>query len=244
MLDSISSVGVIDKSVVILEALSKGPRSLSNLVEETGLARPTIHRLAVALESHGLVARDGEGRFRLGRRLILWGSGTGLAETLTAAASEVLAALSLKTGESAQLFIRDGSSRLCIAAFDRPTGLRDTVPVGAVLSLQAGSGAKALMAWSSEGGTKVSNAELALVRRRGWAESVAEREAGVASVSAPIFDGPGVVVAALGVSGPIDRFGASPGKRFGAAVREAARSMEASAGLGGAAQVGRQRVAG
>jgi len=233
MLDSISTVGVIDKSVAILEALSKGPRSLSDLVEETGLARPTIHRLAVALEAHGLVGRNGDGKFRLGRRLILWGSGTGLAETLIDAASEVLASLSLATGESAQLFIRDGSSRVCIAAFDRPTGLRDTVPVGAVLSLQAGSGAKALMAWASEGGSSTNTAELAQVRRRGWAESVAEREAGVASVSAPVFDGPGVVVAAVGVSGPIDRFGASPGKRFGSAVREAARKLEVAAGLKG-----------
>jgi len=233
MLDSISTVGVIDKSVAILEALSKGPRSLSDLVEETGLARPTIHRLAVALEAHGIVGRDGDGRFRLGRRLILWGSGTGLADTLVDAASDVLSALSLKTGESAQLFIRDGSSRVCIAAFDRPTGLRDTVPVGAVLSLQAGSGAKALMAWASEGGSSADTAELAQVRRRGWAESVAEREAGVASVSAPVFDGPGVVVAAVGVSGPIDRFGSSPGKRFGSAVREAARKLEVAAGLKG-----------
>lgn len=233
MLDSISTVGVIDKSVAILEALSKGPRSLLDLVEETGLARPTIHRLAVALESHGLVGRDGDGKFRLGRRLILWGSGTGLADTLVDAASDVLSALSLKTGESAQLFIRDGSSRVCIAAFDRPTGLRDTVPVGAVLSLQAGSGAKALMAWASEGGSSANTAELAQVRRRGWAESVAEREAGVASVSAPVFDGAGVVVAAVGVSGPIDRFGASPGRRFGSAVRKAARSLEVAAGLEG-----------
>lgn len=233
MLDSISTVGVIDKSVAILEALSKGPRSLLDLVEETGLARPTIHRLAVALESHGLVGRDGDGKFRLGRRLILWGSGTGLADTLVDAASDVLSALSLKTGESAQLFIRDGSSRVCIAAFDRPTGLRDTVPIGAVLSLQAGSGAKALMAWASEGGSSANTAELAQVRRRGWAESVAEREAGVASVSAPVFDGAGVVVAAVGVSGPIDRFGASPGRRFGSAVRKAARSLEVAAGLEG-----------
>lgn len=233
MLDSVRTVGVIDKSVAILEALSKGPRSLADLVDDTGLARPTLHRLAVALEGHGLVGRDGDGRFRLGRRLILWGSGTGLTETLVNAAQEVLEALSAATGESAQLFVRDGSSRVCIAAFDRPTGLRDTVPVGAVLSLQAGSGAKALLAWSEESLKGATSAELALVRRRGWAESVAEREAGVASVSAPVFDGPGVVVAAVGVSGPIDRFGASPGKRFGSAVRKAARSLEAAAGLEG-----------
>ena len=52
------------------------------------------------------------------------------------------------------------------------------------------------------------------MRRRGWAASVGEREAGVASVSAPVFDGPGTVVAAVSVSGPIDRLGQHPGRRW------------------------------
>ena len=44
-----SGVGVLDKSVAILVALSdEGPASLAELVERTGLARPTVHRLAVA----------------------------------------------------------------------------------------------------------------------------------------------------------------------------------------------------
>ena len=46
---------------------------------------------------------------------------------------------------------------------------------------------------------------LAEVRRRGWAQSAAEREPGVASVSAPVRDAKGVVIAAVSVSGPIDR---------------------------------------
>ena len=46
---------------------------------------------------------------------------------------------------------------------------------------------------------------LAEVRRRGWAQSVAERESGVASVSAPVRDAAGTVVAAVSVSGPVER---------------------------------------
>ena len=56
-MDSLSGVGVIDKSVAILEALAeRGPSSLAELVEATGFSRPTTHRLAVALETHGLVS--------------------------------------------------------------------------------------------------------------------------------------------------------------------------------------------
>jgi DNA-binding IclR family transcriptional regulator len=148
----------------------------------------------------------------------------------------VLAALAETTGESAQLYVREGATRVCVAAADRRTGLRDTVPVGAVLALDAGSGAKALLAWTAADDlpARVDASELATVRRRGWAESVAEREAGVASVSAPVLDGPGRVVGAVSVSGPLDRLGRTPGRRFGAAVVAAARDLERAAGLGGA----------
>ena len=57
---------------------------------------------------------------------------------------------------------------------------------------------------------------LAEVRRRGWAQSAAEREPGVASVSAPVRDGRGDVIAAVSVSGPIDRMGRRPGARWAA----------------------------
>ena len=61
-----SSVGVVDKTAVVLECLARGPASLAELVERSGLSRPTAYRLAVALEVHRLVTRDGAGRFTLG----------------------------------------------------------------------------------------------------------------------------------------------------------------------------------
>ena len=51
-----SGVGVLDKTVSVLSALEGGPASLAQLVKATGLARPTVHRIAVALESHRLLA--------------------------------------------------------------------------------------------------------------------------------------------------------------------------------------------
>jgi DNA-binding IclR family transcriptional regulator len=64
---------------------------------------------------------------------------------------------------------------------------------------------------------------------RGWAESVEEREKGVASVSAPvILDG--LVVAAVSVSGPIERTSRQPGRRYARAVVAAATAVEEALG--------------
>ena len=66
---------------------------------------------------------------------------------------------------------------------------------------------------------------LSVVRRRGWAQSVGEREPGVASVSAPVRGAGGRVVAAISISGPIERMGRQPGALHGAAVIAAARHL-------------------
>ncbi|MGZ4802272.1 MAG: IclR family transcriptional regulator [Acidimicrobiia bacterium] len=232
-MDSLSGVGVIDKSAAILEALAdRGPTSLPELVEATSISRPTAHRLAVALESHGLVGRDERGRFRLGVRLAAWGRlAPSLSATMLERSADVLAELRDETGESAQLYVRDGDHRVCVAAAERPAGLRDTVPVGARLPLIAGSGGKVLLAWAdaSDWPSGVDAAALRGVRQRGWAASVAEREPGVASVSAPVFGPDGEMTAALSVSGPIDRLGRRPGLRFAPALVRGAERLRREA---------------
>lgn len=228
-MDSVSGVGVLDKSVAILAALAeRGPCSLAGLVTATGMSRPTTHRLARALEAHDLVGRDPGGRFRLGPRLLSWSARAGAGTELVDFALPVLEALRDETDESAQVFVRDGARRVCIAAAERPSGLRDTVPVGAALPMNAGSAAKVLLAFASRGG---GTAELATIRRRGWAASVGEREPGVAGVSAPVLDRAGNVLAAISVSGPIERLGRQPGRRYARAVMSAARTLERTAGL-------------
>lgn len=63
------------------------------------------------------------------------------------------------------------------------------------------------------------------MRRKGWAQSVEEREKGVASVSAPVWRD-GEVVAAVSVSGPVERTTRSPGRRYAEAVVATARRIE------------------
>jgi DNA-binding IclR family transcriptional regulator len=174
-----------------------------------------------------MLRRDAAGRWILGLRLFEWGSAavgeTGLVEV----AGPVLADLRERAGVSAQLYVRDGDHRVCIASAEPRTGLRDTVAVGAPLPLDRGSGGKVLLAWSDDSeGFGVDAATLAAVRKRGWAESVSEREIGVASVSAPVRDRDGTVRAAVSVSGPIERMGRKPGDQFARAVLLAALSIE------------------
>src|SRR6266704_5539118 len=76
-MDNSSGVGVLDKTVSVLDALESGPATLAQLVQATGLARPTTHRIAVALEHHGLLARDVQGRFILGPRIAELASAAG-----------------------------------------------------------------------------------------------------------------------------------------------------------------------
>ena len=227
-MDSISTSGVqvLDRAVGILEALARtGPCNLADLVRETGLPRPTAHRLAVALEAHALVVRDRGGRFRLGGRLVGWGAAAGTGLALVEPARAVLERLSTGTGESAQLYVREGDRRVCVAKHERPTGLRDTVALGAMMPLTKGSGGRVLLAWASDADRfEVDPALLATVRAEGWAATVGEREPGVASVSAPVRVG-GEVVAAISVSGPAERLGPDPGSRFAGPVLDAASDL-------------------
>ncbi len=230
----VSGVGVLDKAVAILAFLSTdGPASLAGVVEGTGLSRPTAHRLLSALETHHMVARAGGG-YVLGLRLLGWGN-SAAGTNLVDAARPALAALRDETGESTQLYVREGDDRVCVASVERATGLRDTVPVGAVLQLTRGSAGKVLLAWAEDRGRLaglVAESVLETIRRRGWAESVAEREEGVASVSAPVFDASGSVVsAAVSASGPIARLGDHPGERL--AERVVATALEIERALGG-----------
>jgi DNA-binding IclR family transcriptional regulator len=227
-----SGIGVLDKVVTVLRATSTAPAGLGELCTATGLPRATAHRLAVGLEVHGLLARDGQGRWRPGPLLAVLAAGS--PDPLVAAAGEVLPRLRDRTGESVQLYRPDGTVRVCIAVAEPPSGLRDTVPLGARLSMGAGSGAKVLTAWADEATQRAVLADatftdkvLVEVRRRGWAQSVAEREAGVASVSAPVRDRFGAVVAAVSVSGPIDRIGRRPGIRWAGDLLRAADALTA-----------------
>jgi DNA-binding IclR family transcriptional regulator len=217
--------------VAVLQAVAEDPCGLAELCARTGLPRATAHRLAVGLEVHRLLRRGPDGRWRPGTALSELAGGS--TDPLVDAAAAILPKLRDITGESVQLYRRDGVQRICVATAEPPSGLRDTVPIGSRLPMTAGSGAKVLAAWSDPHTQRTiltdavyGERTLLEVRRRGWAQSVAEREPGVSSVSAPVRDSSGTVIAAVSVSGPIERIGRKPGARWAADLLAAADALQ------------------
>ena len=213
-MDIVTGVGVIDKAMLILHAVADSPANLNDLQSATGLPRATAHRLASALVEHGMLRRDADGQFALGHGLVALGQAAAERFPLADLARPVLEDLRDQTGESVQLFVRegagDGAQRRCVLSFESTHGLRWIVPQGALLPLDVGSAGR-LLSGESHGDA--------------WVQSVGEREAGVASVSAPVTSGDGSVIAAISVSGPIERLSRQPGKRFGEEVVAAAERL-------------------
>ena len=215
MESSVSGVGVLDKAMIVLDAVTVEPLGLAALCEATDLPRATAYRLAVALESHGLVRRLDDGRFTLGLRLIGLGRAATASFPLATLARPILERLRDDTGESVQLYVVEGDARRCVISLQSPHGLRWIVPEGVLLPMERGSAGRAL---AGE------------VTKAGWSESVEERERGVCSVSAPLIEYSHEhgerIIAAVSVSGPVERLSRTPGRNVGHAVVSAALQLQ------------------
>lgn len=236
-----TAVGVLDRAVAVLDAVEAGARSLTSIRDATGMTRSTAHRIVRALEDHSFLFYVGGRGYALGPRLL------GLAATawrelpLRELAHPTLERLARSTGESAQLYVRDGDRRICVDAVESDQELRTIVDIGASLPLTRGSAGKVFLAWAppmdrarmvagSDDADRLGD-QLVTTRRRGWGESRGERETGVASVSVPILDQGGVLVAVVSVSGPERRLGGLRARQYAPAVTEAAREIEGALGV-------------
>jgi DNA-binding IclR family transcriptional regulator len=241
-----TGVAVLDRAMAVLSAVEDGARSFTEVVAATGLSRTTAHRLLRSLVDHELVAiREGSG-YRLGPRLLRFADGALHEVPLRDVAHPFLEHLAATTGESAQLYVRSVTERVCIDAVESDRELRTIVSVGATLPLTAGSAGKVFLAFDDLGpaadrlidqasaptpATPVGadlRRQLALIRRRGWASSAGERQTGVGSVSAPVFGPDGELLAAISVSGPQARLGRTTAKRYAPAVVTTAEEIRAA----------------
>lgn len=215
---------LLGRAILLLDVLAEhGSCTTTELLQLTDVPRPTLYRLLSTLEKEHLTVRDPSGRHRVGLRVLAWSASLQTPSAIVEVVRPILLDVRARTGESVQLYVREGDARVCVASVEPSTGLRVTVPTGSVLPLNLGSGGKAFLPWAADGAQfGISPDELAAIRSRRWAESVAEREVGVASVSSPILDDEQRVRAVLAVSGPADRFGSHPGRKFGKIAADAA----------------------
>jgi DNA-binding IclR family transcriptional regulator len=243
-----TGVGVLDRCIAILDAVDAGARTLADVVAVTRLSRTTAHRLLQAMERHAVLEREPGVGYRLGPHLGRLASGAHRTMAWRDVAHDTLSRLAERTGESAQLYVREGDARTCVDAVDSASELRTSVPVGSRLPLTAGSAGKVFLAWSTPaererlvtGATApTSNTptgaeldrELAEIPACGWAASAGEREDGVGSLSVPVMDAAGKPVAVVSISGPIGRVGGVDPSLHLDALREAARLIGLAAGV-------------
>jgi DNA-binding IclR family transcriptional regulator len=197
-----TGVGVLDRVVAVLDAVETRRMTASELARHLGLSVPTAHRLVGSMMTHGLLSRDDDGRLRLGPRFAV--------PYLEHVAESVLTDLQQQTGETAQIWVRRGDHRLCLASVDSPAELRASVPVGTLLPLNAGGSAARVLTEP--------------VAR--WVESISQRTPGLCSVSAGIRRPGGETVAAVCVAAPVVRVGdAGPGALYGDALLVAAARL-------------------
>ncbi len=219
---------------------------VSELARRLGLGKSTVHRLLTTLTQEGLVEKDPvSGGYRLGLVMFELGEAVKVHLDLHAAAGGVLAQLREETRESSQVGVLDGADVVYIDRLESPQTLRLFTETGRRVPAYATSSGKVLLAHLPAAelsdlldrmtlhaltpdtitDRSALEAELDKVRRRGWAEAVEEREVGVVSLAAPIFDARGVVVAAISIGAPSARLGAANRRRLAPAVVEAGEAV-------------------
>ncbi|HUZ23296.1 MAG TPA: IclR family transcriptional regulator [Streptosporangiaceae bacterium] len=215
--------------VLLLFARTGQPTlGVTEIADELQLSKAAVHRILTSLRSRGLIEVDeATRRYLLGPAAMTLGLRYLGRLDVRRFALPALHELSDETAETATLSLRTGDTRVYV---DQVTPVREvimSVSIGVPFPLHAGASSKAFLAFlPPEQVTAYLSRELAAltpdtitdvdllgddlaqIRRRGWAQSRGERQAGAASVAAPVFDHLGTPVAVLSVCGPAERFAA------------------------------------
>jgi DNA-binding IclR family transcriptional regulator len=199
---------------------------ITEIANGLGISKAVVHRMLASLRSRDLIAYDeATRRYALGPAALMLGLTCLDRLDVRKLAAAALPALSQATGETATLSVLAGNRRVYV---DQATPDREvimSVSIGIPFPLHAGASSKAFLAFlppdqvdaylngsldrltdATITDERKLRRELKLIQKRGWAESVAERQSGAASVAAPILDHRRMPVAVISVCGPADRF--------------------------------------
>jgi IclR family KDG regulon transcriptional repressor len=212
----------LDKGLRILCYLAtKSKAGPSEISREFKYGKSTVIRLLQTMELRGFVKQEQDtGYYELGLKVLeLAQNFLAQQHDITALAIDQIQALWQKYGETVGLYVRDGDARVCIYRLESPRPLRHSVGVGQVFPLYLGASGKTFLAYMSQDEVETLLArcnvdsdrvrrlreELPEIRRKGIAYSFGEREPGLGSIAAPILDRQGTPIAALFISGPLQR---------------------------------------
>lgn len=200
---------------------------VTEISKKLGLSKSTVSRILSTLEQVNFVAKiSTDQKYRLGPRVLELANIFLSTVEWRAIAIPHLKDLRDKTDETVMVFVFDGDQRVCLEKFESSHELRPFLNIGGRYPLHAGSAGKLLLAHLSKDerreillktglprftsntitNSKDLEKELNKIRKEGYAVSHHERAPFLSSVSAPIRDFEGEVVAVLCVDGPTVRF--------------------------------------
>lgn len=242
----------VARAVDLLLALGRGPQQLRTVSAEVGLSKATAYRILTTFRHKEMVLQDpNTGAYRLGPACLhLISSLVDGKAGFPFDAEQDLEDLRTRTGETVTVHVRSGPSRICIEELPSPQVIRYTAGLGVTAGVHVGSAGKVLLAFLEDGEReKVLESlnlqpatpatiidlqqlreELEKVRIDGVSVSEGERVEGAIGVSAPIFDGRGLLVASLSVLGPETRMGPEQVAGLRTLVREAADRITSRVG--------------
>lgn len=224
------SASTVERAADVLVLFAEaGVRTLgvTEIADKLGLSKPAVHRILTSLRSRELVHLDGETRrYALGLAAMRLGQAYLDNIDVRRLAVPHLTELSRSTSETATLSIRFGTQRVYVDQVTPDREVIMSVSLGVPYPLHAGASSKAFLAYlpaaqidtylASDHLSRLTDRtivdpdelmlELAVIRRRGFARTFAERQSGAASVAAPVFDHHGAPAAVMSVCGPVERF--------------------------------------
>jgi len=217
-------ISTVERAVAVLHALADadGDLGTNEIARRTGINASTVSRLVATLARDELVSRVAEtGRFRLGPRLVELGNAALARVDMRELSRPHLEALTEATGETATLSIPYEQGTITVDFVLSPSSVRSVAEVGRPSIPHATSTGKVYLAYAGTLPTEPLTsftprtttdaaalaAEVHIIRQRGWAQSVGEREVDLNTIAAPVLRAGGHLVAVIGVQGPAGRFG-------------------------------------
>jgi DNA-binding IclR family transcriptional regulator len=240
----------VAKAFRLLEALAahEQPRRVTELAREVGMAKSTVHRLLQTLIALDYARQDQQGLYAASLRM--WERGTRVLAhlPLRQAAQDHIVRLGATTGEQVNLAILDGTEMLYVATIEavpakRGRSMMGQRIVGLRAPLHGAATGKVILAHQPDavirtiakhlhavtprtiGTLERLRAELAEVRRRGFAMNLAEWWTGVHAIAAPIVAPGGRAIAAVGIAGPAERLQAKQLRALAPQVVETAAAI-------------------
>ncbi|WP_030271836.1 IclR family transcriptional regulator [Streptomyces sp. NRRL B-24484] len=245
----------LSRAAAIMRLLAGGERrlGLSEVATALDLAKGTAHGILRTLQQEGFVEQDPEsGKYQLGAELLRLGQSYLDVHELRARALVWADDLARASGETVYLGVLHQQGVLIVHHVFRPDDTRQVLEVGSMQPLHSTALGKVLLAYDPVARGQLDDgplqsytlrtltdpsdvdAECALIRERGWADSIEETWEGVASIGALIQDRRRNPVGAVCVSGPVETVTEDGFVKpsLVASVRSAARAISRDLGAG------------